>query len=430
MKKIFIVGLLCVLSGCWLLSFAQSSPITVHIAPDHESYIYKEGDPVKFKVTILRNDIPLKNSEVRCEISEDMMPPSKVSSHILKDGTLEVNAGTMSRAGFLRCHVYAKYEGCDYSGVATVGFSPNKIKPVTKQPDDFLEFWNKAKENASKVDMDTRMYLVPEKCTQDVDVYYVSLQNYEPSGRLYGVLTIPKAKGKYPVVLKVPGAGIRPYQGDVWNAQRGFIIFEIGIHGIPVNLPNEVYWNLQNGALKNYYTFNLDNRDKYYYKRVYLGCVRAVDFIFSLPQFDDENLVIYGGSQGGALSIITAGLDSRVKGLVSFYPALCDLSGYLYDRAGGWPHMFAIKENRTSDKIETAKYFDVVNFSRQIKVPGFYSFGYNDMVCPPTTVFSAINVIDAPKEIMIEERTAHYTYPEQEQAAWQWITNFFNQKSH
>lgn len=430
MKKIFIVGLLCVLSGCWLLSFAQSSPITVHIAPDHESYIYKEGDPVKFKVTILRNDIPLKNSEVRCEISEDMMPPSKVSSHILKDGTLEVNAGTMSKAGFLRCHVYAKYEGCDYSGVATVGFSPNKIKPVTKQPDDFLEFWNKAKENASKVDMDTRMYLVPEKCTQDVDVYYVSLQNYEPSGRLYGVLTIPKAKGKYPVVLKVPGAGIRPYQGDVWNAQRGFIIFEIGIHGIPVNLPNEVYWNLQNGALKNYYTFNLDNRDKYYYKRVYLGCVRAVDFIFSLPQFDDENLVIYGGSQGGALSIITAGLDSRVKGLVSFYPALCDLSGYLYDRAGGWPHMFAIKENRTSDKIETAKYFDVVNFSRQIKVPGFYSFGYNDMVCPPTTVFSAINVIDAPKEIMIEERTAHYTYPEQEQAAWEWITNFFNQKSH
>lgn len=430
MKKIFIVGLLCVLSGYWLLSFAQSSPITVHIAPDHESYIYKEGDPVKFKVTILRNDIPLKNSEVRCEISEDMMPPSKVSSHILKDGTLEVNAGTMSKAGFLRCHVYAKYEGCDYSGVATVGFSPNKIKPVTKQPDDFLEFWNKAKENASKVDMDTRMYLVPEKCTQDVDVYYVNLQNYEPSGRLYGVLTIPKAKGKYPVVLKVPGAGIRPYQGDVWNAQRGFIIFEIGIHGIPVNLPNEVYWNLQNGALKNYYTFNLDNRDKYYYKRVYLGCVRAVDFIFSLPQFDDENLVIYGGSQGGALSIITAGLDSRVKGLVSFYPALCDLSGYLYDRAGGWPHMFAIKENRTSDKIETAKYFDVVNFSRQIKVPGFYSFGYNDMVCPPTTVFSAINVIDAPKEIMIEERTAHYTYPEQEQAAWQWITNFFNQKSH
>lgn len=430
MKKIFIVGLLCVLSGYWLLSFAQSSPITVHIAPDHESYIYKEGDPVKFKVTILRNDIPLKNSEVRCEISEDMMPPSKVSSHTLKDGTLEVNAGTMSKAGFLRCHVYAKYEGCDYSGVATVGFSPNKIKPVTKQPDDFLEFWNKAKENASKVDMDTRMYLVPEKCTQDVDVYYVSLQNYEPSGRLYGVLTIPKAKGKYPVVLKVPGAGIRPYQGDVWNAQRGFIIFEIGIHGIPVNLPNEVYWNLQNGALKNYYTFNLDNRDKYYYKRVYLGCVRAVDFIFSLPQFDDENLVIYGGSQGGALSIITAGLDSRVKGLVSFYPALCDLSGYLYDRAGGWPHMFAIKENRTSDKIETAKYFDVVNFSRQIKVPGFYSFGYNDMVCPPTTVFSAINVIDAPKEIMIEERTAHYTYPEQEQAAWEWITNFFNQKSH
>lgn len=419
------------LSAYWLSLFAQSSPLIIQIAPDHENYIYKEGNPVNFKVSIFRNDILLKNSEVRYEISEDMMPPSKVSSHILKDGTLEVNAGTMSKAGFLRCHVYARHEGRYYSEVATVGFSPDKIKPVTNQPDDFLQFWDKAKEDASKLDMDTHMYLVPEKCTQDVDVYYVNLQNYEPSGRLYGVLTVPTAKGKYPAVLKVPGAGIRRYQGDIWNARRGLIIFEIGIHGIPVNLPDEVYNNLQAGALKDYYTFNLDSRDKYYYKRVYLGCIRAVDFIFSLPQFDGENLVTYGGSQGGALSIITAGLDSRVKGLVSFYPALCDLTGYLYDRAGGWPHLFAIKENRTSDKIETSKYFDVVNFARQIKVPGFYSFGYNDMVCPATTVFAAINVISAPKNILIEERTAHYTYPEQEQAAWQWITNFFNiQKSH
>ena len=68
-------------------------------------------------------------------------------------------------------------------------------------------------------------------------------------------------------------------------------------------------------------------------------------------------------------------------------------------------------------KIKTIQYFDVVNFARQVKVPGFYTFGYNDMVCPPTTTYSAYNVINAPKELFVAETTAHYAYAEQWSAA-------------
>jgi hypothetical protein len=50
--------------------------------------------------------------------------------------------------------------------------------------------------------------------------------------------------------------------------------------------------------------------------------------------------VVTVGSQGGALSIVTAALDSRVRGLAAYYPALSDVTGYLHNRAGGWPHMF------------------------------------------------------------------------------------------
>ena len=62
----------------------------------------------------------------------------------------------------------------------------------------------------------------------------------------------------------------------------------------------------------------------------------------------------------------------------------------------------------------------MVNFARQIKVPGFYSFGYNDMVCPPTTVYSAINVITASKKLLIIPQTEHWTFPEQWQKANNW----------
>lgn len=61
---------------------------------------------------------------------------------------------------------------------------------------------------------------------------------------------------------------------------------------------------------------NLDDKDRYYYKRVYLGCVRADDFIVQLPQYDGTNLGVTGSQS--LLSIITAALDSRVKFLTCF----------------------------------------------------------------------------------------------------------------
>lgn len=91
--------------------------------------------------------------------------------------------------------------------------------------------------------------------------------------------------------------------------------------------------------------------------------------------------------------------------------------------------MFKDGKRRTPENIETARYYDVVNFARQIKVPGFYSFGYNDMTCPPTTIYSAYNVIDAPKKLFIAENTGHYTYPEQMNSAWDWIMDYLKSQA-
>lgn len=208
------------------------------------------------------------------------------------------------------------------------------------------------------------------------------------------------------------------------TAEKGIITFEIGIHGVPVAMEQSVFDNLIRGAVSEYWFYNLDDRDRYYYKRVYLGCVRAVDFIFSLPQFDAEKLAVAGGSQGGALSIITAALDSRVKWIVPIYPALCDLTGYLHGRAGGWPHMFDKANaafNAKKDKIETSKYYDVVNFARLVQAPGYYSWGFNDTVCPPTSMYAAYNIITAPKKLLVVPDTGHWTYPEQHEKTEAWL---------
>ena len=125
------------------------------------------------------------------------------------------------------------------------------------------------------------------------------------------MLAVPKKPGRYPAVLQVPGAGVRPYRADVVLAEKGVIVFTVGIHGIPVNLDSAVYRDLGAGALSRYFYFNLYSRDRFYYKRVYLGCIRAIDYLFTLNQFDKKNLGVYGGSQGGALSVVTTALDKR-----------------------------------------------------------------------------------------------------------------------
>jgi cephalosporin-C deacetylase-like acetyl esterase len=297
----------------------------------------------------------------------------------------------MKKAGFLRCEVIAKVDGKEYKGIGTAAYEPELIKPTVDNPSDFTAFWNGAKEELAAIAIDYRMTLLPERCTEKVDVYHVSFQNIKNS-RIYGILCVPKGEGKFPALLEVPGAGIRPYYGDVGKAEQGVITLQIGIHGLPVILDQGVYTDLGRGALNGYWASNLDDRDYYYYKRVYLGCVRSVDFIMQLPQFDGQNLGVSGGSQGGALSIITTGLDPRIKYLAAFYPALSDMTGYLHERAGGWPHLFAknnLKFNNKKDRIATVGYYDVVNFARIVKVPGWYSWGFNDETCPPTSMYAS-----------------------------------------
>jgi cephalosporin-C deacetylase-like acetyl esterase len=409
-------------------SYAQPAEqfIKVIVAPDHSDWTYKPGENVKFTITVLQSGNLLKNAVVKYETGPEKMEPQKKDSLPVPNGTLVVDGGTMKGPGFLRCTAFAIVNGKSYRGLATAAFNPLQIEPAISNPADFKAFWDNAKSDLAKIPLDARMTLMPERCTENVNVYHVNLQNFRPGARLYGILCVPKKEGKYPAILQVPGAGVRPYTGDIANAEKGFITFQIGIHGIPVNMDQLVYTNLGSGALAGYWNYNLDDRDRYYYKRVYLGCVRANDFIVSLPQYDGKNLGVTGGSQGGALSIITAALDPRVKYWAAFYPALSDLTGYLKGRAGGWPHLFDknnLAFNNTKEKINTAGYYDVVNFARQLKVPGIYSMGFNDEVCPPTSMYAAYNVITAPKELFLALETGHWTYPEQIEKLTSWLVS-------
>ena len=398
----------------------RGNAINVSVVPDHQDWNYKVGQTAQFKVSVTNQTILLNNVRVDYEAGPEMYPGVKKQGVVLKDGTLTLK-GKMTKPGFYRVDVKAYVNGKAYKGACAVAFSPEQLKPTTVMPADFKDYWQNAIKEARQVDLNPTKRLLPECCTKDVNVYEVSFQNMKWNYRTYGILCVPVKEGKYPALLRVPGAGVRPYGGDVWTASQGVITLEIGIHGIPVTMDQKIYDDVFNGALMGYWEVGMDNRDKSYYKRVVLGCIRALDYIEQYTPWNGKACGVTGSSQGGFLTLATAGLDKRITCYGAVHAAMCDYTAALKGVACGWPHYFYKRSEVRGERLENSKaveatrYYDGVNFARLIndQQKGWFSFGYCDDVVPPTTAYATYNTVTGPKELSPYQATWHYWHQEQ-----------------
>lgn len=396
--------------------------------PDHADWLYKTGEKAKIEVQFYKYGIPQDGVEVLYELGGDMMPSDTKGTVKLKNGKAVISMGTMKEPGFRDCRLTAKLGGKTYSHHIKVGFSPEKLQPYTQLPSDFNEFWNKTKAEAARFPLTYTKEYVEKYSTDKIDCYLIRLQLNKQNQCIYGYLFYPKAEGKYPVVLCPPGAGIKTIKGPMrhkYYAEEGCIRFEIEIHGLNPELDEDTFGEISRAfsSRENGYLVNgLDSRENYYMKRVYLACVRSIDLLTSLPEWDGKNVIVQGGSQGGALALITAGLDKRVTVCVANHPALSDMAGYKAGLAWGYPHLFKnTVDMDTPAKMKTLAYYDVVNFAKQITVPVYMTWGFNDNTCPPTTSYIVYNVLNCPKEALITPVNEHWTSEDTEYGHLLWI---------
>ena len=381
------------------------------------------GETAKFAVEVRRSGTLVDGVSIDYAAGPEMYQDVK-KTMTLKDGRLTLT-GRMTKPGFYRVDVTARVDGKEYKGACAASFSPEKLQPSTVMPDDFKAFWEQTVKEARQTSLEPTKRLLPERCTKDVNVYEVSFQNVRWNSRTYGILCVPAKEGKYPALLRVPGAGVRPYGGDVWTASQGVITLEIGIHGIPVTMEQKVYDDLANGALNGYWEYGMEHRDKNYYKRVVVGCIRALDYIEQYTPWNGKACGVTGSSQGGFLTLATAGLDKRITCYAPVHAAMCDYTAALKGVACGWPHYFYGSEKvrkGEGEKVEATRYYDGVNFARLIteQQKGWFSFGYNDDVVPPTTAYATYNVVGGPKTLSPYQATWHFWFQEQwdEWEAW------------
>ena len=396
--------------------------------PDHADWLYKKGEKARVEVQLYKYGVPV-DAVVKYEIADDMLPSDRKGEARLKVGRASIDIGTRTTPGFRDLRLTANVDGKTYKHHIKVGFSVDEIRPYTKEPADFLDFWNKNIEDMRAFPLTYTKTKAEEYCTDKVDCYLLKITLNKQKQAVYAYLFYPKGaqKGQCPVVLCPPGAGIKTIKEPLrhkYYAENGCIRMEMEIHGLNPTLPKETFDDMTkafNGRDNGYLFNGLEDPDRYYMKRVYLALIRCLDLLTSLPEWDGRNVIVQGGSQGGALSMVAAALDSRVTQCIVNHPALSDMAAYSAGRTGGYPHFNRVEGMFNDKTLRTMAYYDVVNFARHITCDTYMTWGYNDDTCPPTTSYAVWNTLTCPKEALITPVNEHWTSDETEYRQMEWM---------
>ena len=399
--------------------------VTIRLTPDRADWTYRCKSDVRLELQVIRHNVAIPNVTVGYTWGYEQRPAlTKDSLRIDKTGKTTLTLHGADVPGFMTFTANVRIDGEQYTNYINLAFDPLRIQPTTTLPEDFMSWWQAELKKAEQVPLMPVFKHEPGMSNGKADVYMVHFQNHKAGSYIYGMLTVPKTPGKHAAVVEYPGAGIHKFQsGNMAWADSDIVCLQIGIHGIPLDMEAEVYQNLTNGGMANYAYLGLEHRDNYYYRRVFLGAAKAVDFLKSLDYVDSTRIGVYGGSQGGLLSLVVAALKPEVRCVSAAYPAMCETAGSRYERAEGWPRLFVWRKGTDTPQIrDVVRYFDAVNFARFVTQDIQFIQGYNDHVCMPTTTFSAYNVIPKGRKILLTPYDcSHWLYPEQHAARRQWM---------
>lgn len=292
--------------------------------------------------------------------------------------------------------------------VAVLGaaVAPNKIQPVAPRPADFDAFWAGKIAALAKVPMRP---ILTEMATTTPGIKLYKVQLDSLNSHVQGYLAVPNKKGPLPAMIQYQWAGVYALVPSICanRAAEGWICFNVSSHDMPVDSAN--------GTPKNYYEIGNTSRETSYYLNMYLRDTRALDWVRTLPQWNKKTLVVTGTSMGGHQSLVTAGLNpGKVTAVLVNEPSGGDTQAVIGGRLAAYPN-WAASDARVA---EASRYFDTANFASRITAPTMAAIGFIDTVCPPASIFSAVNQIKAPKEIIPMIESEHNNYTPDKQAGW------------
>jgi cephalosporin-C deacetylase len=287
------------------------------------------------------------------------------------------------------------------------------------RPDDFDDFWAKGLTELDGVDADVE--LVPAELTvpfaRTEHLYFTGTGGARVHAKLARPLT---SEGPSPAVLMFHGyGGESPSWVDLLPyAARGFTVAALDVRGqvgYADTLPRENTFNLLHHVVD-----GLDGGpEDLLYRHVFLDTRRLADIVRGFEEVDPDRVATTGWSQGGALSLVCAALEPRIKLVATVYPFLCDyqrawsmsLEKAPYDEITTWFRKRDPEHRREEEVFTRLGYIDVQHLAPRIQGRVELYLGLEDKICPPSTQFAAYNKITAEKSLRIYPDFGHDSLP-------------------
>jgi cephalosporin-C deacetylase len=312
--------------------------------------------------------------------------------------------------GFYKVNFMVNVTDYDDTLHKAFGVQPDKLTSDHKRPEDFDEFWQKAKNDLVDVDPQFQCTLMPAMSTPTCNVYLIQMQSL---GNIIirGWLTEPVSKNlnkKFSVILCLPGyqIALSPIM-TAGDPDVAFLTLNVRGQGNSREFINTRH--------DEYVIHHIDDKNKYVMRGVVMDCIRAMDFIFTRPELKHDNIFVKGGSMGGFLAMATASLDKRVSLCSAQSPIFADMRSlvkrvtfpitsinmYLKTQPG-------LTLNKIMDNLD---YFDAKNFAPNIKCKFLMSIGLLDNYVPPANDYMVFNTMTTNKKIMIFRDYGHDVSP-------------------
>jgi cephalosporin-C deacetylase len=291
-----------------------------------------------------------------------------------------------------------------------------QYKPARQEAHDFDAFWQRTLDEARSYPLDAQFTAV-DYGLRAIEAFDVTFHGY---GRqpVKGWLLLPKARRTpLPCVVEYIGyGGGRGFPIDwlLW-ASAGFahLVMDtrgqgsVWRHGDTPDLPDAG----SSPSVPGFMTQGIFSPETYYYRRVFVDGVRAIEAAKAHTAVDGSRVAVTGGSQGGGITLAVAGLETAVQVATPEVPFLCHYRRAV-DIVDTLPYFEITKFLRMHrDQVETVfttlSYFDGVNFAARAQAHALFAVGLMDDICPPSTTFAAYNHYAGPKEMRVYAYNNH-----------------------
>ncbi|MDD2578994.1 MAG: acetylxylan esterase [Clostridia bacterium] len=281
--------------------------------------------------------------------------------------------------------------------------------PLTRQH-DYDAFWRRSRDVARQQPVDAQVEPI-DYPVSSVRVFDVTYRGFDTTP-IHGWLIIPHPlpQPKIPCLIHFHGfSGDRGWPGQYlhWTS-LGIAVLAIDCREQGGHTGNHAQYN--SGHLTNLACKGILDPYEYYFRAVYMDCVKALDFACHQPQIDPQRLILEGGSQGGALAIAAAGLDARPWLVMADVPSNSDLRQRVEQEHGSFASVADYLRRHPDDLdqvFKTLSYFDTINLADRIRAPLLASVGLKDSVCPAECFFATYNRITARKDIVLYPYNGH-----------------------